>query len=410
MKHLCVLPFIHLSTKPEGDARYCCFAPKHKILKSSGETYNMGHDNIEDIWNADHVKNFRMRMINGEQPNECQICWTEEAVGKRSKRLRENTNYLENNLHVIEQAKNNDGEIDQLPIYLDLRPGNLCNLKCRSCNSLFSSKFANEVTTKWDKSLSFYAEHKRDKIIIDGWYQTETFWSNIEKILPNLEHVYISGGEPSIIRKIKDFLELCVSSGHAKHIKLRFNTNLMTFDSNFYNFLSDFKIVELGPSIDAYGERLTYIRHPLRWETVEKNLIKCLLLPGNIGININCVVSVMSILYYDELYLKMQELADRFNKEIIVSCEFLHEPEYLSMNILYPELKILARERNEKLFEKMKKTEKSDLKAALNLMDTEPNDLTKRRTLFISYTKQLDKIRKENFNETFPELQKMMES
>ena len=113
MQHLCVLPFIHLSTKPEGDARYCCFAPNHKITKSSGETYNIGYDNIEDIWNSDHVKNFRMRMINGEQPEECKFCWNEEAAGKRSKRLRENTNYLNKNLYVIEQAKNNNGEINQ---------------------------------------------------------------------------------------------------------------------------------------------------------------------------------------------------------------------------------------------------------------------------------------------------------
>jgi len=411
MKHLCVVPFINLASRTNGEVRYCCFAPGNRNKKPTGESYNWGDDPIEEIWNSEHSKNFRMRMIKGEKVEECENCWKQESAGKVSKRKIENKYYLEENLPVIKYAEKNNGKTNQLPIYLDLRPGNLCNLKCRSCNSDFSSKLALEVDTKWDKSLPFYSENKLnelDKLYLANWYKTETFWSNLKKMLPGLVHVYISGGEPTIIPKIRDFLKLCVSSGHAKHIKLRFNTNLMTFDQVFFDFLPEFRSVSLVPSIDAFGDRLAYIRHPLRWTTFEKNFIKCLQLPGKITISVNCVTSLLNVLYFDELYLKIQELGDNFGKEIEVATDILHTPPHLSPDILFPELKSIVRKRNEKLFKKMRSTEIVELKSVLNLMDEEPENVAELRKKFVLFTKQLDGIRKENFKKVFPELRAML--
>jgi len=412
MKHLCILPFIHLSTKPEGAARYCCFAPYNRITKPDGAIYNFGHDDIKDIWNSEHARNMRQRMINGEKIEECRFCWKEEEVGKTSKRMRENSNYFEQFKDRVEYAKNHDGKLDDnLPVYLDLRPGNLCNLKCRSCNSLFSSSFAKEVSEKWDKDLSFYAQYKRNKILIDDWSKTPTFWNNLDKLLPNLEHIYISGGEPLINKDLLKLLVKCVDENYAKNILLRLNTNLTVMHPEFYDIFSKFKRVSLGPSLDAFGNKVTYIRHPLTWETAEKNLIKFMQLPSNVGIDVNCTVTLMNVMYLDDLYLYLNELSIKYNKHIHIVTEMAHEPKFLNVNILHPELKQEIRQRNLKLLNKIdfNPNQINAFNAVLDLMDQTPDDVDELRSEFKLFTNNLDKIRSEKFADVFPELRKMID-
>ena len=43
---------------------------------------------------------------------------------------------------VVKQAIENDGVVNDSPVYLDLRFGNKCNLKCRMCDPLFSTLIA----------------------------------------------------------------------------------------------------------------------------------------------------------------------------------------------------------------------------------------------------------------------------
>ena len=84
-------------------------------------------------------------MLAGEEHPACDLCWKEESIGLNSKRVYMNkvvTNGVKYDIDRIRNSTQSDGTIDtkEFPLnYFDLRFGNLCNLKCRSCGPNDSS-------------------------------------------------------------------------------------------------------------------------------------------------------------------------------------------------------------------------------------------------------------------------------
>lgn len=411
MKHLCVIPFIHLSSRPRGEARYCCFAPNNTINDDNGSVMSLGTDKIENIWNSTHAKTLRNKFLNGEKPEECNHCWKEEKAQKRSKRIKENDKYLDRFMDVVNYAKENNGEVNQLPIYLDLRLGNLCNLKCRSCNSIFSSAIENEVVKKWNSDFELINEGGfKPHITNKQWFETDLFTENINKIIPRLEHIYITGGEPSLISKLEELLEECINKNRTD-IYIRLNTNLATYNEKFYELLSHFS-VSLGPSIDAYGDKLRYIRNPIRWKTIEKNLKRLMTMPSKISIDINCTITVLNILYIDELFYWIVDFEKSYDRNLSnrVIFEIAHEPLYLHFNLLSNRLKRVAINRIESMIDSglLTKNQKGDLNSIIGMLNEQLPNIDENRRKFRLYTRHLDDIRNESFVDVFPELKEMM--
>lgn len=405
--NLCILPFIHLSSKPPGQARYCCFSPRHLITDENDQPFKLS-DNIDDIWNSKHAREFRMKFINNERPAECEFCWREEDSGKNSKRQKEIKNYGEKYADRIEFARDNYGLVNSKPVYLDLRLGNKCNLKCRTCNTMFSSFIEKEVQG-WSDDFFAKVHQFKAKENINDWYQTEQFNENMESLLPTLEHVYITGGEPSIIPELLTFINRCIELGYSDNIIMRFNTNLASYKEEFFDALRHFKTVNLGPSIDAIGDKLTYMRHPLQWDVLEGNFHRVLALSNNVEINVNCTVSVYNILYLNEVYSKIYDIANTRNINFIF--EIAHEPDYLNFNILTSQLKTIANERLETLLNSGKLTtaQYNDITSIMKMMNVEPLDILKKQEEFREYTLYIDSIRNENFIDVFPELKGMID-
>ena len=85
-KTFCALPWMHLSTRPDGNMRVCCTAnassvgatndKKHGgqvgVLKTeSGKPANLNNSNLMEAWNNDYMKNVRLQMLNGDKPPAC---------------------------------------------------------------------------------------------------------------------------------------------------------------------------------------------------------------------------------------------------------------------------------------------------------------------------------------------------
>ena len=135
----CILPWIHLSTRPNGHLRLCCTANASSagatndkkyggevgILKSeNGRPTNLGHTDLLTAWNNDFMKRTRQMMLQGQTPASCQKCFKEEAAGHRSKRIWE-TEYWSQRLDVqkILRATEADGSVPPQIAYVDLRLG-----------------------------------------------------------------------------------------------------------------------------------------------------------------------------------------------------------------------------------------------------------------------------------------------
>ena len=79
----CILPWTHIATWTDGSALLCCVAQNsHKL--------NFNKDSVDTIWNSEHFKDARVKMLKGEKVSACDHCYKEEAAGIRSHRINEN--------------------------------------------------------------------------------------------------------------------------------------------------------------------------------------------------------------------------------------------------------------------------------------------------------------------------------
>ena len=98
----CLLPWIHLSTRPNGHMRVCCTANASSVgptndkehggevgvlKQADGKPANLNVTDLMSSWNNDYMKNVRKQMLNNEMPPSCMKCYKEEDAGHMSKRF-----------------------------------------------------------------------------------------------------------------------------------------------------------------------------------------------------------------------------------------------------------------------------------------------------------------------------------
>lgn len=166
-------------------------------------------------------------------------------------------------------------------LQLDLRFSILCNLGCVMCNAGASDQFwKQEEQGKYMMESNFwYGNRKRppknddQKLKNFTWHEDEESMQEIINLLPDIEVIYMTGGEPSINPGVHRIMEHCIKHGYNKKIRLEFNTNCTNANPKFVELLSQFR-TDLMFSIDAYGSLNDIIRYPSNFKTLEKNIIK----------------------------------------------------------------------------------------------------------------------------------------
>jgi len=264
---ICMLPWISIETSPIGTARPCCLADD-EITKPNGEKFTLRESTLEEIYHSDYMKDLRLQFLNGDKPKTCRRCWDEEAAGRVSKRMNSRIRLKE----YYDSVDWYNEDPDQL-WFLDLKLGNICNLKCRICGSWSSSKWAKEEID-YIPGIN-RKEHLAWKFLQDGAWPRENsdFWLNMNTLLPNIKYLEFTGGEPFLIQQHFDFLERAVKTGHSEHIEIHYNTNgtVMPKETELWNH---FKHVEIAFSIDNTEQRFEYERYGARWEEVQDNINK----------------------------------------------------------------------------------------------------------------------------------------
>ena len=431
--NLCVLPFMHLGSKPDGEARICCFADT--VLKDGQKNpIRFGKTSLEEIWNCLEIKKIRQQMLNNKKLKTCRACWDEERVGKKSKRLLENKRFLKKARPLFEEAEKNGGHIRQLPSYLDLRLGNLCNLKCRTCNPLFSSAWHQELERhredfpKNDPMLrdSLYANFK-PKSRVSGWYKTDSFFETIRKAAGNLKVLYISGGEPVLMKEWADILGHFIKTGENRHIALRLNSNITKLPELFMEKLIQFPDVKFGASIDGVKKRNDWLRSPSKWPQIAQNMERLMEISKkhkNIWPYIHCTISAFNALYIKEMIDYAKSLSEKFQtKDPHVSFNILRQPSYQSLPVLPKSLKLKAIERLNQLLSEGEEggcrredggwrgllpEEKAGAKAVILILESSMEDneeIIDLRDRLRKHTLLIDRFRKEDFFSVFSEFQ-----
>jgi len=375
----CILPWMHLATNASGNLRVCCNSTpgKNFITKPDGKPYKVYKDDLQEAWNSEVYTNIRKQMLNGERPDMCQRCFREEDAGVRSARQAWNDKW---------QQENNYTEKAPFDVkYVDIRLGNLCNLKCRMCNPYASNQWVKE----WALVEDALEPSEYERLSKMDWPENEKTWENLFSIANTVEEIYLTGGEPTIIKEQHKLLDYYIDNGTAHKIKLKYNTNLTNVPQHLIDKWSEFKQIQLNCSIDATDDLDRYIRYPSNWKKIVENFETIRQLP-NANIEIHCTVQMYNILRLDKLI----DWAEPYGHKIYFN--ILNHPEYLNIRCLPKELKTQANI----MLCRYKHLEK--VQGIIDYMYAE--DWSDKLPQFYEYTAQLDKSRNENLFDILPEL------
>ena len=267
-KTFCVLPWMHLSTDPSGKGRLCCDGFEHLKGDDKAPALWKKAENLQSYFNSTDYKRIRLQMLKGERPSHCFHCFNQEDHGMESMRMHHNRRYNSQILRFLEET-NNDGSVHNPRIfYLDIPMGNACNLKCRMCSPWNSYAIARD----WKKmGKDFDAKSARD-IFKDAWYESPKAVNLIKEALPEVREIFLTGGEPMLLKGHRKLLEMIRESGHAEHITVRYNSNQTIIPNDIVHLWKSFESIQFNCSVEAYGTANNYIRYPSKWEKQLKNI------------------------------------------------------------------------------------------------------------------------------------------
>ena len=396
---ICMLPWVSIETSPVGSARPCCLA-KDEITDNTGVKFNLNNSKLSDIYHSNYMQNLRQDFRDGKKPETCQRCWAEEDAGRTSKRMHTLVRFKERFAKV--DWENNDP--DQL-WFLDLKLGNICNLKCRICGSWSSSKWAPE---EMDYVRSWGGDPK--KHIAYQWLKqgawprgekSPEFWEDLKGMLKNIKYFEFTGGEPFMIQEHFDVLKFAVDQGYAPHIEIHYNTNGTMFPEEHIELWKNFKQVEIAFSVDNIGERFEVERHGAKWAEVEANINRFHALRETwpqLKTQVCMTINIQNIYYMDELcaWVSKQNFDyDYFN--------LMHDPKEMNIGGMQPEAK-------EAVIAKLEAAEFSTKhrKEITKLIQFIKNGASMPPDQFNAKMKQMDDYRGENFSKTHPEISKIM--
>jgi len=321
----CVLPWISLEASPVGTVRPCCLA-EEEILDNNGNKFELSTANFKDIQDSEHMRELRTDFLMGELPETCKKCWAVEDAGGTSKRM-----------HTLDRLKHMDmgdtwTQHAKPLMFLDLKLGNICNLKCRICGSWSSSQFATEeLKYVKEKKQSFHYQMLK----AGAWpRENENFWAEIDSSLNDIRYIEFTGGEPFMIAEHFDMLQGIVDRGIASQVEIHYNTNGTQYPEHAEYIWKHFKTVEIAFSIDDLGSRFEYQRTNAKWAEVCANLDRFRDLKeiySNIRLQICTTVNVFNVYYIDQVAKWIQTNRESFD---FVYWNMLHEIWYFSISRL----------------------------------------------------------------------------
>ena len=377
----CALPWLHLSSRPDGKMRTCCTSnassvqdPDSNIKVGGGEVgvvknddgvpANFNHTTLEEAWNSSYMRNVRKMMLRGEKPSSCLKCYKEEDSGHLSKRNWETRYWGERyNLDELVAETTEDGSIPVKIRYIDLRMGSKCQLACVMCSPHDSSGWVKEWQELYPKiqndrlkNTSQWENKGRVHGASYNWHKNNPrFWKELMEQIPHMYQLYFAGGESLIIEEHYDLLEECIRKGHAKNIELRYNSNAVEWRDDLFDLWREFKRIRFHYSIDAYGKQNDYIRYPSKWEHQEDVFWKLDTTSENVEVTTATTLMALNIAYIPELVQwKVRQGFKKINPWPFgaggVNMHFAYWPPQLNVKVLPADVKQQIKEKYENEF------------------------------------------------------------
>mgnify|MGYP003950747805 FL=1 len=424
-RKLCSLLWTHLSNEPGGTIRTCCIA-KDRLQNHHGVDLTLGDNSVHDIFTSNNAQRIRNNILEGGRPANCETCWIDEDNGKKSKRQQYNEYYEQwygpNWMKNFEWTMTPNKVMDMQLIF-----DNTCNLKCRSCNANYSSKWLEEAK---DRHVPYWETSA--KVPMNDVNHSK-FWTHMDEWLPDVRRLEIMGGEPFYMKEFKRFVDKLINENYAHKISMTLSTNGTIADKVLLQkMVSNFKSLAFSISIDGIENKFEYLRHPGKWDEVKENLDYFYELHTSdypVNMQITHTVTALNVMYLPEFH-------DYFNKhypEFKIWNNIAHYPKWMTASVL----PAFARKQITQSLQDHTWTPdyKSEVDALVNYMNTpmyqngssvdeklrakvstdklEMFDQRSIENKWIIFKSQIvggDHYREENFKEVFPELHELIKS
>jgi MoaA/NifB/PqqE/SkfB family radical SAM enzyme len=361
----CFYPYIELSTNPAGHLKPCCnhvggmYSSDKKIISI------MNGDTFDSAWNSQSMVDLRKKLHQNDIPNECRRCIRDGDSSMRSRSIQEYKNDIKT-LELVNNTISNNYVAEHMPTYLELKPSNLCNLKCVMCNSYDSSQISKELKELANKFTGIKVLDGRfieisttpgitennktwDGLDQPEWSNNEEIWKNFERIAPYLETLSFAGGEPTIMPFVIRALNYCVDHGYSKNITVFISSNFTNLNKQFFELMPHYKKFELIASIDGFDKVNNYARFPSKWSQVSKNYItaKGYMKYPNVKVLNNITVNNLNILNLTDLLYWLEDRANEYPyfKEWPYNINLIMFPEEQQISNLPDEIKTIASNR-----------------------------------------------------------------
>lgn len=394
---ICMLPWISIEASPTGTVRPCCMAHE-EITDELGNKYDLNKTNLEIAYHSKYMQNLRRQFRAGEKPATCNRCWEEEAAGRDSKRMHSQVRLKE----LYKQVDWANDDPDQL-WFVDLKLGNICNLKCRICGSWSSSKWAEEELAYMPKDFN-KKEHIAYTWLKQGAWprKTETFWDNMKELLPNIRYMEFTGGEPWLIDEHFELLEFAVKWGYGKQIDIHYNTNATQAPTRLIPLLNKLGRVDIAYSIDNVGNRFEYERYGAKWDEANRIIDAThglQLMYKNITTQLCFTINIQNVYYLDEL------LAWADTKPFgSVYFNMMHSPDHMSIQKMTPDAQGLVLDKLKTTFWKNAQYQ-AEIDSVIKFIELGTGSDGKE---FLLKMQQTDAHRKQNFIDTHEEIARAM--
>lgn len=372
----CVLAENSLSVHNGGHVSIC--NGSRQMFTADGNTITLDKYTLHDAWNSPTRLEIIDALANDIQHENCVDCWTKEAAGFPSMRL----------IHNQDLNKLTTNQLQ--PQVLILKPGNVCNLGCRHCDSQVSSGWYKDDHALNYSNISYEDYLKKFSVTRNSYKDDNPSWAIIENWANNIIHWDLYGAEPLLIKPLLNALG-SANSNASIHI----NTNGTIWRDEFVKLFKKFKSVSLDISVDGIHEQFDYLRYPATFNTVLENILKYKNISSNIKVSVTVTVSIYNILDLGKIL--------KFFNEYKINCSFnlLHNPEYMNIRALPDNSKLeVAEQVNEKFKHPL----------AASIIDFMKMPLDKKNLIneFMSITYNIDKQRNQRFAITFPEMYKLL--
>jgi hypothetical protein len=243
---VCLIPFASIATHPAGFVSRC-------MMSSTP----MGLMTDKNVWDNGKFVQLRTDMVDGiwNLPG-CNTCHEREKQGLVSQRINWKTNERWWNGDIWDSKNFENSKTGNNIYHLFLNTSNLCNFKCRMCNSMYSNSWINDDKLLRDNGFKReeyvdYTKNRNDLM---------TFVTNLLPQLSDLRMITVTGGEPFINNDLLDVFDVLDNAGILKNVRLSITTNGSLLTEEHLLRLRKAKTVNINISIDGTGKLFEYMR------------------------------------------------------------------------------------------------------------------------------------------------------